>query len=489
MFRGQTATTWRAAGQHGALRVTSSCSFWRFASRPHRRLRSHAGRNGITPPSIATSLPNNGDPGGVRKDLAAHGVTYTVYYTNDVLANVHGGNRRGAIDQGKLEGALTIDLDKAAGWQGLSFFTNGFAIHNTGRIRRDYVGGINTIAAIEAVPTMRLSELWLEQKLLGGKASVRFGQLAADAEFFFSGLSSMFLQSDWATIAAENLPSGGPAYPLSTPGARLKIRPDRQRLVAARRIQRRSRRPRRRRSAAAQPLRPQFPCRAIPRSSWARRRVAAIRASRIPALPARSRSAPGATSAQFDDRRFANDGTLLADPAGSGEPAQRKGNSGIYARDRAAALSPRRRRCGKRHLGVQPHLRQSIRPQSDRLLRRWRDHLCRPCAAIARTTSSAPSFIYSRFSDGVRAFDRDKAAFTGVPVTPSRLRGQSRAQLPDPDHPGLDRAAKCAVHLASERRCGAAMRRWWARARSGDFDIPQAGRSALGVPAPSTICE
>ncbi len=69
--------------------------------------------NGITPPSIATSLPNNGDPGGARKDLAARGVTYTVYYTNDVLANVHGGNRRGAIDQGKLEGALTIDLGSA----------------------------------------------------------------------------------------------------------------------------------------------------------------------------------------------------------------------------------------------------------------------------------------------------------------------------------------------------------------------------------------
>jgi porin len=35
----------------------------------------------------------------------------------------------------------------------------------------------------------------------------------------------MFLQSDWPTIAAVNLPSGGAAYPLSTPGARLKIQP------------------------------------------------------------------------------------------------------------------------------------------------------------------------------------------------------------------------------------------------------------------------
>jgi porin len=92
-------------------------------------------------------------------------------------------------------------------------------------MRRDYVGGINTIAAIEAVPTTRLSELWLEQSFAAGKASLKVGQLTADSEFFFSELSTMFLQSDWPTIAAVNLPSGGAAYPLSTPGVRLKVDP------------------------------------------------------------------------------------------------------------------------------------------------------------------------------------------------------------------------------------------------------------------------
>jgi len=65
--------------------------------------------------SIATNLPENGDPGGRRKALADRGFTYVLYYTNDVLANVQGGLKRGTIDQGKLEGALTIDLEKAGG--------------------------------------------------------------------------------------------------------------------------------------------------------------------------------------------------------------------------------------------------------------------------------------------------------------------------------------------------------------------------------------
>ena len=45
---------------------------------------------------------------------------------------------------------------------------------------------------------------------------------AADAEFFYSDLSQIFLQSDWPTIGAVNLPGGGPAYPLSAVGARIK---------------------------------------------------------------------------------------------------------------------------------------------------------------------------------------------------------------------------------------------------------------------------
>src|SRR5207344_3586558 len=144
-------------------------------------------------------------------------------YTNDVLGNMSGGIRTGTIDQGKLEAQLLVDLEKLAGWQNWSFYANAFGIYNDGRIRRDYVGGMNTIAAIEATPTVRLSELWLER--WAGPVSFRFGQLAADAEFFYSDASQIFLQSDWPTIGAVNLPGGGPAYPLSTPGVRLKVDP------------------------------------------------------------------------------------------------------------------------------------------------------------------------------------------------------------------------------------------------------------------------
>ena len=182
--------------------------------------------NGVPPGSIATSLPNNGDPGGIRKWLSERGLTYSFVLTSEGHANVSGGMRTGGVFQGKLETIIKADLEKLAGLKGLSFFTNSFEIHNTGGIRRDYIGSFNTVSNIEALATMRLSELWLEQKFANDTFSIRFGQLAADAEFFISDISMPFMTSDWPSITAQNLPSGAAAYPLATPGIRLRWDPN-----------------------------------------------------------------------------------------------------------------------------------------------------------------------------------------------------------------------------------------------------------------------
>jgi porin len=373
-------------------------------------------RDGITQPSIATSLPDNGDPGGVRRDLATRGVTYNIYYTNDVLANVRGGNRRGAIDQGKLEGALTIDLEKAAGWQGLSFFANGFAIHNTGRIKRDYVGGINTIAAIEAVPTIRLSELWLEQKLLEGKASVRIGQLAADVEFFFSNLSTMFLQSDWATIAASNLPSGGPAYPLSTPAVRFKYDPTANvSLLFA--------------VFNGDPAGPGPEDEAQLRNRFGlnfrirdpafvigETQLRANTGKRDEGLARTLKIGAWGHFGSFEDQRIADDATLLADPTGSGRPAKHRGNGGLYGVIEQQLYRPSG---GDAESGISVYGRISASPSDRNPI----DFYVDGGIIFAGLVPGRPDdrfgagFIYSRFSDSVRAFDRDMARFSGVPGT------------------------------------------------------------------------
>lgn len=372
--------------------------------------------NGITHPSIATSLPGFGDPFGLRRDLATRGISYNVFYTNDILSNVHGGLKRGTIDQGKIEGTLTVDFEKRAGIQGLSFFANAFEIYNTGRIRRDYVGGINTIAAIEAVPTVRLSELWLEQKFSDGKASLRIGQLAADVEFFFSGLSTMFLQSDWATIAASNQPSGGPAYPLSTPGVRLKHDP----------------------TPAASLLLAIYngdPAGPGPEDPQLRNRHGLNFRIQDPPLVLgevqlrRNTDAKNAGLAStlkfgvwghfgwFDDQRRADDGTLRADPAGSGRAARHKGNSGAYAVVEQQLYRPAGAPADG---GISVYSRVSASPSDRNLIDLYVDG----GIVFAGLVPGRPDdkfgagLIFARFSDAVRAFDRDTVAF-GTP-TPIR---------------------------------------------------------------------
>lgn len=181
---------------------------------------------GVAPqPTIATSLPSGGDPSGVRRWLAEHGITFGLIHTTELLSNVTGGVRRGTIFDGKLEAMVGVDLGRLAGLEGLSFYANAFQLHGSKGPNRNLIGGLNTVSNIEALPATRLSEIWLEQQLFDGKASLRAGQLVVDTEFLSSQYFGFFISSDWPSNPKTGIPSAGPAYPLSTPGVRLKLDP------------------------------------------------------------------------------------------------------------------------------------------------------------------------------------------------------------------------------------------------------------------------
>ena len=121
---------------------------------------------GIPETSIAVNLPPEfRDPGGVRAMLAGRGVTYAVNYIGDMLGNPVGGFAQGTRYIGRLDLELGVDLEKAIGWKGLTFFTNGYQIHGQS-ISALNLGALMPVSFIEALPSTRLFELWLEQKLL-----------------------------------------------------------------------------------------------------------------------------------------------------------------------------------------------------------------------------------------------------------------------------------------------------------------------------------
>ena len=184
------------------------------------------GASGVPDPSVATSLPRNDDPDGVRQRLAGQGITFGINYIGEAMGNVSGGLSQGTAYDGRAELVVDADLEKLANWKGGAFHLNVYKIHGVG-LSSGHIGNLMPVSNIEAIPTTRLFELWFEQKFAGDKASLRLGQIVADSEFITSTYAAQFINGTfgWPAVAASGLHSGGPVYSLAAPGARLKLDP------------------------------------------------------------------------------------------------------------------------------------------------------------------------------------------------------------------------------------------------------------------------
>jgi len=176
------------------------------------------------PPDFDTSAMLTGDWGGARETLHKKGVDLGATYIGEALGNVSGGTNRGVAMEGRLEVAASFNLEQIFDWKGVSAFANMYQLHGRGNSATQ-IGNLMTTSNIEATKTTRLFDLWLEKNFEESNISIRVGQLAADDEFTTSTPAATFINSvfGWPTSLATNLTSGGPAFPLAAPGARLKI--------------------------------------------------------------------------------------------------------------------------------------------------------------------------------------------------------------------------------------------------------------------------
>ncbi|AOK56580.1 porin [Burkholderia stagnalis] len=166
-----------------------------------------------------------GDIGGIRPWLGKYGVTFGLTESSELLANLRGGLDRGVAYHGLTTMTLGVDTDKAFGWKGGSFNASALQIHGR-QFSPNYLGTLNTASGIEAESTTRLWELWYQQSLLDERVDVRVGQQAIDQEFMTSAYSAAFINTmfGWPALPSYDLPSGGPAYPLSALGVRVRAK-------------------------------------------------------------------------------------------------------------------------------------------------------------------------------------------------------------------------------------------------------------------------
>ncbi|HEY0292269.1 MAG TPA: carbohydrate porin [Hansschlegelia sp.] len=160
-----------------------------------------------------------GDWGGARTKLRESGVEIDIDLTADSSYNLGGGLKKGKGFTSLLQLGLTLDLEKLVGWTGGEIYAGAYFIRGHGLSSHE-TGNLLPISNIEFPHANLLGEVYLKQKLLDDKLVIKIGQQAADGDFATSDTAGLFVNSTfgWPGLNGTDLYSGGPAYPVPTPG-------------------------------------------------------------------------------------------------------------------------------------------------------------------------------------------------------------------------------------------------------------------------------
>jgi porin len=168
-----------------------------------------------------------GDMWGLRRTLSQYGITFGLEETSEALGNVTGGSHRGFDYDGLTQAVVQLNTQRAFGWYGGTFNVSALQIHGR-NLSADNLQNLQTASGIEADRSTRLWEAWYDQKLLEeDRLDVKIGQQSLDQEFMVSSNALLFVNTmfGWPMLPSADLPGGGPAYPLSALGVRIRYRP------------------------------------------------------------------------------------------------------------------------------------------------------------------------------------------------------------------------------------------------------------------------
>jgi len=168
------------------------------------------------------------DMGGLRTALGNFGITLQIQDINETLGNVSGGIQRGEGYEGLTTVTIGLDTQKAFGIPGGAFNLSALNIRGSGvNWSTNNLANLQTASGILATPTTRLWEVWYQQSFDDGAFDVKLGQQSLDQEFIASQGSALFLNTmmGWPMVPSADLYAGGPAYPLSSLGVRLRAQP------------------------------------------------------------------------------------------------------------------------------------------------------------------------------------------------------------------------------------------------------------------------
>lgn len=259
---------------------------------------------------------------------AARTVSTAFSYTGDLMGDVAGGARRGAAYAGAASAQVTLLLRPLIGWPYARLFA--FVLGTHGGAPSAIVGDVQGVSGLEAPPTVRLEELWLQQNLLDNRLSALAGRYDLSSEFYRLPSAALFLNSSFG-MGPELAQSGvaGPSiYPNTAVGLRVGVKPARDvvwRAAALAGV------PVDRPGGGVRLLAPGDGVLLIGELSLLSRPDTAARVPRNPRVrigrgPARPHAGKLALGAWYYTARFPD----LADTLASGTPVRHRGSAGAY---------------------------------------------------------------------------------------------------------------------------------------------------------------
>jgi len=162
---------------------------------------------------------------GLRDALGGWGITPTITYGTDLMANPIGGQRRGQAYASDFSVAVGLDLEKLAGITGLSAAVAGSWAAGTDL--SDDIGNLFQVAQYFEGDKVRLASLYLRQTLFDGRLDLKAGRLATGDDFLTvpTGVNLVNEALSPILLAVQDNVPGVTAYPNSTWGGRLIARP------------------------------------------------------------------------------------------------------------------------------------------------------------------------------------------------------------------------------------------------------------------------
>lgn len=139
-----------------------------------------------------------------------------VNYTNDIITNFTGGDRRTTQMMGLLNAGIGLNSDSAHSWKGGLFNFEILSSHGKGMSTTN-LQDLQVISNIEAGNhPFVFWELWYQQRV--GRVALRFGLQDVDNEFMIHPYTSYFSSSSLTVIPTMTLNYSLPTYPTSSLG-------------------------------------------------------------------------------------------------------------------------------------------------------------------------------------------------------------------------------------------------------------------------------